>query len=169
MPKGSDACPAAQPLLSYTFCTEDGTPNTHHLEPHRRHEGAASPLRVEGQGAAPGSEPTGWADNQERASPPATRPPRVRAIPTVAPHQPGRSPVSPQGQGPGSPRSKALPTEEGSLPRDSRGLMTPQAEHQAPSCCEVDGSEAAGVGAGSGHRKVAGGQGPAAAPGNHLM
>lgn len=72
----------------------------------------------------------------------ATRPPRMRAIPTVAPHQPGRSPVSPQGQGPSSPCSKALPTEEGSLPRDSRGLMTPQAEHQAASCCEVDGTEA---------------------------
>ena len=74
MPKGSDACPAAQPLLSYTFCTEDGTPNPHHLEPHRRHEGAASPLGVEGQGAAPGSEPTGWAYNQERASSPAHHP-----------------------------------------------------------------------------------------------
>lgn len=95
------------------------------------------------------SQQAGPTTRREQAPQPtiqATRPPRVRAIPTVAPHQPGCSPVSPQGEGPGSPCSKALPTEEGSLPRDSRGLMTPQAEHQAPSCCEVDGSEASWCG-----------------------
>ena len=61
-------------------------------------------------------------------------------MPTVVPHQPGHSPVSPTVRALALPAPRPSPQRRDS--RDSRGLMTPQTEHQAPSCCEVDGSEA---------------------------
>lgn len=131
VPKGSDTCLAAQPLLSYTFCTVDRTPSPHHLEPHRRHEGEASPLRVEGQGAAPNSEQTGWAKNQERASSPAHHPGHA-ATPNESDTHSGTSPAwtlpsLPPGSGPqlsmlqGPPHRRGKPPQGLQGPNDSSG------------------------------------------------
>lgn len=69
----------------------------------------------------------------------ATEPPRVRAMPTAAPHQPGRSPASPRV------RALALPAPRPSPQRREASPEAPgpndSSEHQAPSGREVDGSE----------------------------
>lgn len=132
MPKGSDASLAAQPLLSYTFCTEDGTPNPHHLEPHRRH--ALSGLRDKVLPWAV-SQQAGPTTRREQAPQPtnqATRPPQGIPLSSESDTHSGTSPAwtlpsLPPGSGPrlsmlqGPPHRRGKPSQGLQGPKDSSG------------------------------------------------